>query len=493
MEQATRLGGAAFFLCFVACGAVLCLFAIFPQPYIDDAFITFRYALNLSAGNGFSYNPSEGALLGTTAPLWALLLAGADSVGIPAPSAALTASIIAALALFSFAYCEIIRERFGTGRGLAIFLFLLLPILYSAIFSGLETWCYSLLVVLSLHLLLKKRIAIAAALGCIAALLRPDGAILVLLSLGMACTISARVFFSTFLISTVMLAPWIVYSIAAFGTVLPHSIAAKRIVHPGEPLANLLLLSEVVVTSPSLFISFLLGASGLALAIKVRKYLPVLIWVGAYAAGLVFSGVKPIFFWYLTPVWIVLLIFGSAALFDFLSARAERPLPRTTLSLGFTLIAAFIAVLSVSRLGTVDEAQQRDVYYRELGPLLAERSSPGESFYLCETGILGYYLQDHLIFDSSGINSKGVYEIRRAAKQFLEEKGLPPQPDRFTDWSAQVITRFKPDWIVSPRAWCQMGVIEEQGWFKEVYEREMLHAEELLGGIGVYRRRENSP
>src|SRR5579864_7564678 len=43
-----------------------------PHP-IDDAYITFRYARNLADGLGLVYNPGEW-VLGTTAPLWALVL-----------------------------------------------------------------------------------------------------------------------------------------------------------------------------------------------------------------------------------------------------------------------------------------------------------------------------------------------------------------------------------------------------------------------------------
>ena len=49
---------------------------LLPGPRtIDDAFITFRYARNLLAGSGFTFNPGE-AVLGTTTPLYTLLMAG---------------------------------------------------------------------------------------------------------------------------------------------------------------------------------------------------------------------------------------------------------------------------------------------------------------------------------------------------------------------------------------------------------------------------------
>ena len=41
---------------------------------IDDAYITYRYAMNVATGVGMVYNPGE-AVLGTTTPLYTLLLA----------------------------------------------------------------------------------------------------------------------------------------------------------------------------------------------------------------------------------------------------------------------------------------------------------------------------------------------------------------------------------------------------------------------------------
>ena len=40
----------------------------------DDPYITYRYARNIIAGEGFVYNPGEN-ILSTTAPLYALILA----------------------------------------------------------------------------------------------------------------------------------------------------------------------------------------------------------------------------------------------------------------------------------------------------------------------------------------------------------------------------------------------------------------------------------
>lgn len=45
---------------------------------LDDAYITYRYTRNILAGNGFVFNPGEREL-GTTTPLYTLLLAAATT------------------------------------------------------------------------------------------------------------------------------------------------------------------------------------------------------------------------------------------------------------------------------------------------------------------------------------------------------------------------------------------------------------------------------
>ncbi|HKH46003.1 MAG TPA: hypothetical protein VKM72_15185 [Thermoanaerobaculia bacterium] len=106
----------------------------------DDAFISYRYALNLIAGHGLVFNPGE-RVEGYTNLLYVLLLvpaawlAGAErllaiSIGVNLLSAA-----AALLGFFGFA-----RERLGGARaGMAALALALCPSLWVAVASGLET------------------------------------------------------------------------------------------------------------------------------------------------------------------------------------------------------------------------------------------------------------------------------------------------------------------------------------------------------------------
>src|SRR5687767_7427050 len=65
-----------------AVSAVAVIARVWLGPYVaDDAYITFRYSENLAAGRGFAYNPPD-RVQGTTAPLYALILAGPAAVDI---------------------------------------------------------------------------------------------------------------------------------------------------------------------------------------------------------------------------------------------------------------------------------------------------------------------------------------------------------------------------------------------------------------------------
>ena len=60
--------------------ALRVFFALYSGYVEEDAYITFQFARNLAAGQGFVYNPGE-AIYGSTTPLLTLLLAGWMALG----------------------------------------------------------------------------------------------------------------------------------------------------------------------------------------------------------------------------------------------------------------------------------------------------------------------------------------------------------------------------------------------------------------------------
>lgn len=141
---------------------------------LDDAFITYRYARNVAAGQGLVYNPGE-LVLSTTAPLYALLLA---ALSLFVPDFHLLGGIIGALCI-------------GLGGGLIV---LLLPekvtysirLLAGALYTlaiplwlalGMETPLWILLVLVAIGLAGSNRWTWAGLLIGLAMLTRPDAAL----------------------------------------------------------------------------------------------------------------------------------------------------------------------------------------------------------------------------------------------------------------------------------------------------------------------------
>ena len=70
---------------------------------LDDAWIHFQFARNISQGYGFSFNPGQ-PTPGSTAPLWTILLAGAGAVGADFMQTALVLSALFLLLSIWLAY-----------------------------------------------------------------------------------------------------------------------------------------------------------------------------------------------------------------------------------------------------------------------------------------------------------------------------------------------------------------------------------------------------
>jgi hypothetical protein len=152
----------------------------------DDAFIAFRYARNLAEGLGPVFNPGE-RVEGYSSPLHVLLLAAGFRAGIDPERAARAISLAATLGLWALVVWFAARSRrAGEARW---------PVLVApgglaltrsvAVWStgGLETRLFELLVIsavlrLIVELEVTPRRRIAGWLFALAALTRPDGALI---------------------------------------------------------------------------------------------------------------------------------------------------------------------------------------------------------------------------------------------------------------------------------------------------------------------------
>ena len=157
-----------------------------PQVQLDDAYISYRYALNLVDGYGLVFNKGE-YVEGYTNLLWTLLVALGVYAGLAAPEAGhvlmIASSVLMLLSTFLLVRA-ILPEKYQGLAVLAPFAVLANNAFASWSASGLETILFSALVALTLYFYVREKMLCAAFVCILAAMTRPEGALLAGVLLG---------------------------------------------------------------------------------------------------------------------------------------------------------------------------------------------------------------------------------------------------------------------------------------------------------------------
>ncbi len=140
----------------------------------DDAFISFRYALNLARGYGPVFNPGQ-PVEGYTTPLWVFILGGLGALGLPIAETATVLCIVSAILAVA------ILPRFSRAMGLQLYsldaLLLALNTSYAVwTRSAMEMVPFGLLLILATWAFLgEKPPLLTGLLFALLSLLRPEG------------------------------------------------------------------------------------------------------------------------------------------------------------------------------------------------------------------------------------------------------------------------------------------------------------------------------
>ena len=151
-----------------------------PDILLDDSYISFRYARNLTQGLGLVFNPGE-RVEGYTNFLWTISLAGASLLGFQLESAAkLLAGLSAAGSLgVLYGFSRKLFEGGESGGLLAMMPVILFAAMGSQarhVLSGMETLFFVFWVSLAIYLYLYTNQALLAGLVfALAAMTRPEG------------------------------------------------------------------------------------------------------------------------------------------------------------------------------------------------------------------------------------------------------------------------------------------------------------------------------
>lgn len=195
---ATAAGTAAFaritkqeFAAAVAGGALILLLQgrLYFRYTSDDAYISFRYARNLSSGAGLVWNPGE-HVEGYTNFLWTALLAGFDRIGAEPVRTGRWLGFALALVAIAGAYWLARTLLAGPGGRIAGVIATVLLAASGSFalwaFAGLETSLFASLILIAVLLHLREDtgdvLPLSAAAWAFACMTRPDAALLVAVS-----------------------------------------------------------------------------------------------------------------------------------------------------------------------------------------------------------------------------------------------------------------------------------------------------------------------
>lgn len=298
---------------FAAAAALGGAYFLHTRFFNDDALITIRYAENLAHGNGLTYNAGE-RFLGTTTPLWALVLAAVAYAGIDAPAAA-TWIGVAAFGWTAAATVLVLRNRGAAGwtQALGASLVATSPVLLMWAGGGMETSLQVASIATFVWLFETSRWRALGFVGGAMVLVRPDAGLVLAAAAVLETwrTRSARTLVRVLPGFAIVVLPWIAGATLYFGSPLPNSGFAKRLqVEDWGTYAGALgrALWAVGPVLPAALVGFAVASRRAATAL-------VPLALAATVLGMHFGGL-PGCGWYLAaPMYLVLLLATEGASF----------------------------------------------------------------------------------------------------------------------------------------------------------------------------------
>lgn len=440
----------------------------------DDPYITFRYARNLQAGHGLVYNVGQ-RVLSTTAPMYAVLLAGLGFLwpDFPALGNAFSACCLVVGALFLYLLSAENGKR-AVGM-IAALLLSLSPELIPTF--GAETCTVVMLTLGALWAYGRSRYSLSAVLLAMVVMVRPDGLLAVVAVAVYHLVTRQPVPWRATLLWAVLVGIWYAGLWWYFGTPLPVTLQAKQ--QQGQMAISDSFAGGFLATIrtrgslPLFWLQGILAAVGLGHVIRrARHWMPLLLWTALYFVAYTALGVSRYFWYYgpLAPAIVVLVAEGTVASLQAVS-RLRVPRPLLLSACGLVVIAVLVPLLAQTlAVGWLDDA--RVEVYTEIGHWLKERTEPEATAGVLEAGIIGYYAE-RTVVDFAGLIQPEV------AQQ------LGPS-STYEDSAAWAIQRYWPDYVVMYATGFSHVTLSD--WFRANYQPVQVFSDHEDLRVDLYAR-----
>ncbi len=407
--------------CFIwfALGILALIFSLVYSNFIqDDAYITYRYARNLSTGAGFVYNPGE-PVLGTTTPLYTGLLAFFSFL--THLSVVQISKITNFLSLWigaGFLY-EIGRKE---GQAIAVatsLLYITHPLLRYSV--GMESQFLVGLLIITVYAYTKRKWFLTAIFLGLLIVTRYETALFALILLVHSYVVRRqRPYWITPAIAIV--ACWLIYSLIAFETLIPLSISAKLVAIKvpfllGGAVYWTAFVGETAYYNLFLFF-FLVGFVFLFIKRSMDEgYVLLLYWSAIYLlAASFFAGSFPWYYVPLLPGFAIIVAYGirSIAQIPIFQSRHRSTQVGIRSQVIFWVIAGSLLCIhsffwindwKIYRGSAFDH---RLTPYLQVSDWLNNHAMKEQSLATREIGYLGYFT-DMKIIDLFGLVTPGIF------------------------------------------------------------------------------------
>lgn len=442
-------------------------FAALRGYHFEDAFITFRYAANLAAGEGFVFNPGE-RIFGTSTPLYALLLGLLGALGAD-PSVAGELIFCLALAAAGGVGALVLRREGLPNAGVFFALGAAWALGGVLRFHGMETTLYLALLLGLVGSGFADRpwtIGVLAGLLCLTRYdgVVPVGVVLLYLAWRRHTRDGERSWrrrpeiadlpWREALVSGSILGAWLLFAFLYFGDPMPHTLGAKAgTIDPGtyaartavgqlrdfpSPLDRRARVGETRRLAPmiALGVVALVGAPGL-LRRRPRWWVPPAI-TALLLLGYSLIGPPLGHRWYHVPGTYCAFLFATASIGGLLSIdRLGRRVPSRWATI--TSLAALAASLAA-----IPASVDREARFLDRGA--AQRLHTYDRF--------ADWILRHDLDDARLLTREPGYLAYRTGVFALDAVGLVTADvyyhgakERRSDWP-QLLRRFEPDLVV---------------------------------------------
>lgn len=455
--------------CLITIFAIVCIYRFFTRSITDDAMITYRYARNLAEGHGLVYNVGE-YVLGTTTPLYALIIAGGMFAGLQPWTVSLFLDcflVTGLIALLFYWICEG-GDRLFAWIGVAGLLHYPLGIVPNA---GMETGQFLLLTYVSLYLVLRGQFTWAAVLAVLSVYTRPEGVLACLL----VCIMGAfdfaekrprKEWWRASAICAVGAAVYLGFVYSYYGNPLPQSVVAKRVQvevsSTWNPFIEQFFREQFYAFGKFTLLGDLEWLGLALIAWRLPRLRILVVWFLAYLAFM-WIGKAPYYPWYLNPLYPIRtlavvyagLMIGRGTMGLFRKHRVKLE----EMPWGSQGMAVLIALVMIGSAGWYYFFGVYNTFrwilgshpilyckkYEEAAALISSRALPGDETVSPEIGYIGY-LGETKVFDPVGLVSPEalehlgkrssfewtvIRESRFSVMSWFQDSGFQRLPDDF--------------------------------------------------------------